>query len=431
MEAESLQRSEENEQTVKTVLETPDLPDFSCIIIIFTCEIFCFVEQVLTLVCKLQPTTEQIPKIDALLQAFATGCNHANKTVKASVTSKTTIQNLVYQQLREQFQLSANQAVRVCARVGANRKTAKQKGKPVKEFKPTSADYDARIFSFREKDWTVSLTLINCRERIKLDVGNFQRGKLKGRVPTSAQLCKHRDGKYYIHIQVKDEAPEPIKSNKVIGVDFGRRDIAVTSNGEKWDGKSIQDVRDRFAQVRTSLQKKRSKGTRSTRRRTNQILQRLSGREQRYQIWLNHNISKTIIETAKAQSAIVAIENLRGIRERTNQKPRNKTERRRTNSWAFYQLRTFLEYKGIKEGVEVVTVNPAYTSQTCHTCNHIGLRTEKRFKCGHCGWHGDADVNGAINISKLGAVLVSLPGGSALACPLDKQRLGLLKAPSL
>ncbi|BAU10183.1 transposase [Leptolyngbya sp. NIES-3755] len=273
----------------------------------FRSEVFESVEQVLTIVCKLQPSVKQVSKIDALLQGFSDGCNYANQTVKAGVTSKTAIQNLVYQDLREQFQLSANQAVRVCARVGANRKTAKQKSKPVKTFKPTSADYDARIFSFREKDWTVSLTLLNCREHIKIAAGNYQRGKLKGRKPTSAQLCKHRDGQYYIHIQLKDETPEPIKAKNVIGVDFGRRDIAVTSDGERWDGQPIQNVRDKFSKTRASLQAKVSKGTRTTRRRVRNILKRLSGREQRYQTWLNHNISKKVIETAKSQSAIVAI----------------------------------------------------------------------------------------------------------------------------
>jgi hypothetical protein len=39
--------------------------------------------------------------------------------------------------------------------VGANRKAAKDKNYPVKVFKPTSVDYDARIFEFREKDGTL------------------------------------------------------------------------------------------------------------------------------------------------------------------------------------------------------------------------------------------------------------------------------------
>jgi putative transposase len=388
-------------------------------------------EQVLTLLCKLNPTSQQVAQIEATLKAFADACNYANEQVKSQITSKTTIQNLVYQDLRSLFGLSANLAVRACARVGANRKTAKQKNKPVKYFKPTSADYDARIFAFREKDWTVSLTLSEGREHIKLDIGNYQRGKLKGKKPTSAQLCKHQDGSYYIHIQIKDEVPQPLKPNNVIGVDFGRRDIAVTSDGDKWDGKQITEVRDRYAKVRASLQQKATKGTRSTRRRARQILQRLSGRERRFQQWLNHQISYRIIQQAKANSAIVAIEDLTGIRERTNQQPRNKVERRRSNSWSFYQLRSFLEYKGIKEGVEVIAVPPAYTSQTCHQCLHIGLRSDKRFKCGNCGWHGDADLNGAKMISLLGQS-VSLPRGSGyLCCNLSTDSSGLLQSPAL
>jgi IS605 OrfB family transposase len=338
---------------------------------------------------------------------------------------------MVYNEIRALFGLSANLAVRACARVGANRKTAKQKDKPVKTFKPTSADYDARIFSFREKDWIVSLTLINGREHIKIDIGNYQKGKLKGRKPTSAQLCKHRDGNYYIHIQIKDEAPEPIKSNNVIGVDFGRRDIAVTSNGDKWDGKQINDVRDKFSRVRSSLQHIATKGTRSTRRRARQILQRLSGKERRYQQWLNHNISNSIIQDALKNNAAVAIEDLTGIRERTNQNPRNKTERRRSNSWSFYQLRSFLEYKGVQFGVKVIAVPPAYTSQTCHQCLHIGLRSDKRFKCINeaCCWSGDADYNGSKNISAIGAVFVNQPRGSnCLCCNLSTDSSGLLKA---
>lgn len=394
-------------------------------------------EQTLTVVCKLQPTFEQAVKMDDLLKAFADACNYTNEQVKIGITSKTTIQNLVYQDIRSKFGLSANQAVRVCARVGANRKAAKSKGELVKEFKPTSADYDARIFDFREKDKTVSLTLLGCREHIPVVLANYQAGKLKGRKPTSAQLCRHRDGLFYIHIQLSDETPEPIKSSKVIGVDLGRRDLAVTSYGDKWDGKPITNVRDKFAKVRASLQRQasakadasRTKGTRSTRRRARQILKRLSGRERRYQTWLNHNISKRIIDTAKTQAATVAIEDLTGIRERTNQQPRSKTERRRSNSWAFYQLRLFLSYKAVKAGVELITVPPAYTSQTCHVCNHIGLRRDKRFKCGHCGWHGDADWNGAINISKLGAVFVSQPGGSNLFCSLNRADSGLLQDP--
>ncbi|MFY7806834.1 MAG: zinc ribbon domain-containing protein, partial [Limnoraphis robusta] len=79
-----------------------------------------------------------------------------------------------------------------------------------------------------------------------------------------------------------------------------------------------------------------------------------------------------------------------------------------SNSWAFYQLRQFLEYKGVKSGVKVVAISPRYTSQTCHKCLHIhpeqgkSYRSGKTFKCGYCGWKGDADLNGAKMISIVG-----------------------------
>jgi IS605 OrfB family transposase len=385
-------------------------------------------EQVLTLVCKLNPTPLQLEKLEVVLHAFAEACNYTNQVIKPEITSKLTIQGIVYEDLRAKFGLPANLAVRACARVGANRLTAKKKDKPVKAFKPTSADYDARIFAFREKDWTVSLTTLSGREHIKINAGNYQRGKLAGRKPTSAQLCKHRDGQYYIHIQLKDEVPEPPPTKKVIGVDFGRRDIAATSNGDSWSGKQLTKTRDRYSLTRASLQRKASTRTRSSRRRCRQVLARLSGRERRFQAWVNHNISKTIIQQAKSEQALVAIEDLTGIRERTNQKPRNKTERRRSNSWAFYQLRMFLEYKGLKDGVEVVAVSAAYTSQTCNHCLHIGLRSEKRFKCGNCELSCDADLNGAKMIALLG-LSVSQPGGSnGLYCNLSIDSSGLLKA---
>jgi putative transposase len=303
------------------------------------------------------------------------------------------------------------------------------KNKPVKKFAPTSADYDARIFAYREKDESVSLTLLGGRFHISLDIGNYQRGKLKGTKPTSAQLCKHRDDNYYIHIQVKDEAPKPINSDRVIGVDFGRTDIAVTSDNQKWSGKQITQVRDKYSRIRASLQKKASKSTRSSRRRCRRLVKLLSMRERRFQAWVNHNISKTIISQAKSSNTLVAIEDLTGIRDRTNTQPRSKRERRLSNSWSFYQLRSFLRYKGIKHGVEVLAVPPQYTSKTCHRCLHIGLRSAKSFKCTNsvCLWHGDADWNGSLMIQAVG-LSVRQPEGSGLFCSLNRDDSGLLKA---
>jgi IS605 OrfB family transposase len=387
-------------------------------------------KQVLTLVVKLQADIKQQQLLVDTSNAFASACNWINQNVNPNLTNRNSIQAVCYKDVKDQFGLTANHVVRACARVAANRLTAKHKGKKVKYIKPTSFDCDARTFRFIESDWTVSISTTQYRLTVPMRSSNYHQGKLKGQTPTSAQVCQHRDGDWYVHIQLKSEVPKPLDTSKVIGVDLGRRDIAVTSTGKSWSGKEIQQTRDKYSRVRTSLQKRASQGTRSTRRRALAIWQRLSGRERRYQAWLNHNISKTIIAEAKDTQSFVSIENLTGIRERTNQKPRNKTERRRANSWAFYQLRTFLEYKGIKEGVEVLAVNPAYTSRTCHCCLHIGLRSNKSFKCSNirCGWIGDADKNASKMIALVGLSVSQPRGSQLLACPITE---GLPKAPAL
>ena len=380
-------------------------------------------KQVLTLVVKLQVDINQQQLLNDTAKAFASACNWINQNVNPNLTNRNSIQAVCYKDVKEQFGLTANHVVRACARVAANRLTARQKGKKVKYIKPTSFDCDARTFRFLQENWTVSVSTTSKRLTAPIRASNYHQGKLKGQKPTSAQVCLHRDSNWYVHIQLKSEVPQTQNTNNVIGVDFGRRDIAVTSTGQSWSGKEIQKTRDKFSRLRASLQRRASQGTRSTRRRARQIWKRLSGRERRYQAWLNHNISKAIIAEAKNTQSFVSLENLTGIRERTNQKPRNKTERRRSNSWAFYQLRTFLEYKGIKEGVSVLAINPAYTSQTCNCCLHIGLRSNKSFKCTNtrCGWVGDADENGSKMIALVGLSVSQPRGSELLACPINSR----------
>jgi IS605 OrfB family transposase len=389
--------------------------------------------QVLTISCKLKVNESQATKLDATLDAFGQALNWVNQNTPEKIANAVKLQSLCYYEIRARFGLSSNLAQQVCRRVAGARKVAKQKNRPVKAFKVGFVTYDARIFSFREKDWTVSLTTVEGRERFELAIGNYQVGALKGSNPKSATLVKRQDGSYYLQICLESEPPEPQESEDVLGVDLGRTDIAHTSEGQTWEGQSINKVRDHYANLRAKLQHKASKGTRSTRRRVRELLQRLSGRERRFQAWLNHNISKNLVQTAKSCNASIALEDLTGIRERTNQQPRNKTERRRSNSWAFNQLRLFIEYKALGAGVKLLMVNPAYTSQTCHQCLHIhpvkgeSYRKGKRFCCGHCGWLGDADLNGARNIKTIGSSVI-WPGGSWLSCEITG---GLLKLPGL
>lgn len=235
-------------------------------------------------------------------------------------------------------------------------------------------------------------------------MGNYQLGKLKGSNPTSATLAKHKNGSYSVNIQVKSTAPDVESTDKVIGVDLGRTDIAVTSIGDKYSGKQITQTRNKYSKTRSSVQKKSTKGTRGSRRSWHRLLARLSGRERKFQSWHSHSISKQIVKQVKQTNSLIALEDLTIIRERNNKQPRSKKERRLSNNWAFYQLRSYIEYKAISAGVKVVLIPAAYTSKTCHQCNHIHpnpdkpYRHGKYFRCGHCLWSGDADDNAARNI---------------------------------
>jgi len=380
--------------------------------------------QVLTVSCKLKASQSQAAKLDATLEAFGQALNWVNQNTPEKVANAVKLQSLCYREIRARFGLSSNLAQQVCRRLAGARKVAQQKNRPVKAFKRGFATYDARIFSFREKDWTVSLTTVGGRERFELVIGRYQREQLAGSNPKSATLVKRKDGSYSIQICVEAEPSPPQRTGRVLGVDLGRTDIAHTSEGGNWNGQQLNKVRDHHSRLKAVLQRKASEGTRSSRRRCRQLLQRLSGKERRFQsrqrcvakTWVNHRISKAIVSRAKATNSAIALEDLTGIRKRVNQQPRSKAERRRANSWAFYQLRQFLEYKARAAGVSLILVPPAYTSQTCHRCLHIhpeqgkSYRSGKSFKCGHCGWEGDADLNGANVIALLGAV-VNQPRG--------------------
>jgi IS605 OrfB family transposase len=348
-------------------------------------------ETVRTVVCKLIPTPEQVVEIDATLDAFASACDFAAHAARRiGSTNKVKVQNAAYKDIRAKFSLSANLAIRAIARACA---ALKVPAKMHSKFDPTSIDYDARIFSFHEWNWTFGLTLLSGRVKLATSLGDRQRSRLKGRKPTSSTLVKRSDGGYYLHVQLVDEAPEPIETTGTLGVDLGRRRVAVDSDGEIHEATETNRLREHYPRIRRSIQ---AKGTRAA----HLLLKRLSGNEARHARQINHVISRRIIDKAKTTGRSIAIEDLTGIRERTKVR---KPQRYQQQSWSFAQLRSFLEYKAIDAGVPLVAVNPAYTSKTCHYCGLIGHRDALKFSCTGCGFEGDADINAALNISALGA----------------------------
>jgi putative transposase len=343
------------------------------------------VESIRTICCRLIPTAEQAVEIDATLVSFAEACNHlVRRAAETGTKGHLALHKLAYRETRTLFGLSANLAVRAIGRVAAV--------KNISRFAPTSVSYDARIFSFRESDWTFSLTLLHGRHRLAAQLGEFQRAALAGKVPTSATLVKRKSG-YFLHIQVKDVVPDSLLATEFLGVDLGIVQIATDSTGESFSGASVERNRKRRMTARKQYQRK---GTKSAKRR----LKRMSGRQARYQAWVNHTISKRLVGKAKTLGTGIALEELSGLRDRCEQTA-TKRFRRRLGNWSFFQLRQFVEYKARRAGVPVVLVDPRYSSQTCSVCEHrekANRKSQSEFVCKQCGYSTNADRNAALNL---------------------------------
>ena len=72
-----------------------------------------------------------------------------------------------------------------------------------------------------------------------------------------------------------------------------------------------------------------------------------------------------------------------------------------------YKLKNTCE----ENGVLLHYVEPAYTSQTCSKCGYVDKKSRdgESFKCQHCSFEIDADLNASINILHRGVYAPSNP----------------------
>jgi IS605 OrfB family transposase len=340
--------------------------------------------------------------MDATLQAFASACDFAADVARRiGSTNKVKVQAEGYRDIRERFGLSANLAIRAIARACAALKVPE---KMHSTFDPTSIDYDARIFAFQEWNWTFGLTLLGGRRKIHTRLGDHQRALLKGSKPTSATLVKRHDGVFFLHVQIKEEAPPEIKVRGHIGVDLGVKNLAATDDGETFSGDDVENSRRRYRNRRKGLN---TCGTKNARRR----LRKIRKREANFRKDVNHRISNKIVAKAKDTGCGIGLEDLQGIRDRTTAQKAD--ERSRRHGWAFYQLQTFIGYKAAREGIPVIKVDPADTSKTCSACGHCesgNRKTRDHFVCRRCAFECCADINAVRNIKLRAQVMAPMAG---------------------
>ena len=203
----------------------------------------------------------------------------------------------------------------------------------------------------------------------------------------------------YISVTVPEESQYSVEG--WLGVDRNTTGHCVVASCTKTNkvmflGKKSQHIHNKYKNIRKKLQRlgKLKKLT---------VIKR---RESRIQTDLNHKLSRKLVNYAKQNKCGIKLEELEGIRKRTKQA---KSFKYSLNSWAYYQLQTFTEYKSKLAGVPIAYVAPHYTSQLCHKCGRLGIRNGKSFKCPHCGYTSHADSNASWNIASRNEKLLVEP----------------------
>lgn len=356
------------------------------------------------IVIKLEPSEAQYHALLKTLEAFNRGCQYAaDVAYEKRLANKIALQPFVYSTLRSEFGLSSQMAIRAIAKAVEAYK--RDRRIHIRFDTHGAMVYDPRIMSFKGLT-QVSLMCLDGRELIPMRYGAYQAARID-RAKGQADLIL-RDGTFYLYVTVDLPSAPPIEPTGVIGVDMGIAKIAVTDDGEAHTGEAVMQVRKRVREHRRHLQACK---TRSAFKR----LQKSSRRQSRFVRDTNHVLSKHLVSKAVQKRKALAIEALAGIRDRANG---SRHLRWLLGNWAFAQLGAFLSYKAEAAGIPLVSVDPAYTSQTCHACGHCeraNRKSQSEFCCQHCGLDMNADSNAALNIKAWGELSYALMFRSPLA----------------
>ena len=343
----------------------------------------------LTLQLKVLPDAAQAARLLATMERVNEAATFAAQVgFSAKVFNQPSIHKLTYSDIRSRFGLSAQMAVRA---IGKAVECFRRDKKICPAFKPHGAiTYDERIFSFKGLDKVSLWALPEGRVIVPLIYGEYQKQRFD-RIKGQADLV-YRKGKFYLYCTVDLPDTTPVDPTDFLGVDLGVANIATDSDGKQYSGSEMKSVRFRHRRMRVKLQKIQSRA--ATRR-----LKKLAGKEQRFARHANHVISKQIVAEAKRSGRAIVIEDLNGIRERVKA---GRKQRAVLHSWAFAQLRAFLEYKAALAGIPLFTVDPRNTSRECSACGHTEKRNrpnQSTFRCRACGHAEHADINAARVIS--------------------------------
>jgi IS605 OrfB family transposase len=210
--------------------------------------------------------------------------------------------------------------------------------------------------------------------------------------------------------------------NNLIGIDVGVTDLLYTSKGKSIGNyskivkhyeenvmpkmKNRSNLKNLMKKYQSELRDKNTNEFRKDflRRKINNINKMLQGKNTKNRILRSYyhmqdveisTVVKDYVDLIKDTNAITVIEDLDIVNF-----DRGKTANRRDSMWSRGQLLKKIEEYLSWNGLELIKVDPAYTSKVCPHCFNIddSNRKGKSFKCSSCGHKDDADHNAAVNI---------------------------------
>jgi IS605 OrfB family transposase len=236
-------------------------------------------------------------------------------------------------------------------------------------------------FSKESKDFNAWLRVLRSNFPLKLCKYHLNALKDASKICDSS-IIKDKDGGLYLRLCF-ETTPQHHEGTKSLGVDIGMVKPIVCSDGHViGSGGYIRHKKIEFGKKRARNQK---------------LVQQILNKQSNWTADLNHKLSRELVDYCISTGVnVLVLERLKGG-QLSNRKYRK-------YSWAFKDLLMKIEYKAQNQGIKVISVNPAYTSQTCSMCGlkaKANRKTQSLYECNSCGFRGNADINASKNILNL------------------------------
>lgn len=197
-----------------------------------------------------------------------------------------------------------------------------------------------------------------------------------------------------------DKAPLR-SSTESIGLDFGMVAMFTTSDGERHGLSSFTKLKIWDEELLTLSKELQKQSIRlSTNARYNQLQQRIKS-------YFKNEIGRILNKLAKKNVGIFVVEKL-DFRAAGLSKRMNRLIGRTYRALVKAKLARLEE----QYGIQIIEVNPAYTSQECSRCHYVSKdnrKTQKDFVCQHCHYSCNADVNAGRVINQRRSLMLEFP----------------------